>query len=348
MSELKRFRNPSAYSMTDPHRLSSMANIARRLPRKGLLGVLLALLLLLTSGCSVRKFAIHKLGDVLAGGTASVFATDDDPELIRDALPFALKTIEALLAESPEQPKLLLAACQGFTQYAYAFAEVEAIRLEPTDYRGAVRQRQRALKLYLRGRDYCFDAVRMASPGLIEALRHSPETALAESDFDDVELMYWTAAAWGSAVSAGLDRPELVADAPAIRSLVERALELDSGYASGAIHEAMVVLESLPAHMGGSIERALHHFKRALALSQGKKAGPYVTWASEVSVKQQDRGEFERCLRKALDVDVDALPEERLANLVAQDLAQILLSQAEDLFFEEAGPETDSGTALCK
>ena len=42
------------------------------------------------------------------------------------ALPFALKTIEALLAEAPEDRNLLLAACSGFTQYAYAFVEVEA------------------------------------------------------------------------------------------------------------------------------------------------------------------------------------------------------------------------------
>ena len=39
-------------------------------------------------------------GDALAG-TGSTFASDDDPELVGEAVPFGLKTMESLLAESP-------------------------------------------------------------------------------------------------------------------------------------------------------------------------------------------------------------------------------------------------------
>ena len=50
--------------------------------------------------CSVKKYAINQLGNALAG-SGTVFASDPDPELIRDAVPFSLKLIESLLAESP-------------------------------------------------------------------------------------------------------------------------------------------------------------------------------------------------------------------------------------------------------
>ena len=52
------------------------------------------------SGCSMKKIAINKLGNALAN-SGSTFASDDDPELIQAAVPFSLKLIESLLAESP-------------------------------------------------------------------------------------------------------------------------------------------------------------------------------------------------------------------------------------------------------
>ena len=36
--------------------------------------------------------------DAFAGSGGTSYATDDDPELVRDAVPFALKTMESLLA----------------------------------------------------------------------------------------------------------------------------------------------------------------------------------------------------------------------------------------------------------
>jgi len=44
----------------------------------------------LASGCSVKKMAVNKLGNALAAG-GSTLASDDDPELVRAAVPFSLK-----------------------------------------------------------------------------------------------------------------------------------------------------------------------------------------------------------------------------------------------------------------
>jgi len=45
-----------------------------------------------------------------------MFASDDDPELVREAVPFSLKLIESLLEQSPQHRGLLYAASSGFTQ----------------------------------------------------------------------------------------------------------------------------------------------------------------------------------------------------------------------------------------
>jgi len=141
----------------------------------------------------------------------------------------------------------------------------------------------------------------------------------------------------GSAISLAKDRAEIVADLPAVVALARRALELDEGWDRGAVHEVMIVLEALPANMGGSLERARGHYARAVELSGGRRASAHTTMAVQVAVRTQDRAEFERLLGAALAVDPAAEPAWRVANLVAQRQARFWLEHADDLFLDPPG-----------
>ncbi len=295
--------------------------------------LLLGLLVLAVGGCSIRGLAVNALAKSLAA-SGDVFSSDEDPELVRDALPFALKTMETLLVEKPDHSGLLLSTCSGFTQYAYAFILTDAEALEEEDYEAAVAGYDRALRMFLRGRDYCLRAMELRSPGVTRRLEVEPAAALANFGVDDVPLLFWTGAAWGSAISAGSDRPEITIDLEAVRFLVRRTLELDESYDKGSVHEVMMALESLPATMGGSQERARQHFDRAVELSKGNRVSPFVSWAESVSVAEQDRAEFERLLDRALAIDPDDQPSSRLANVISQRRARRLLDRADDLFLE--------------
>jgi predicted anti-sigma-YlaC factor YlaD len=300
----------------------------------------LIVLLALPAGpaCSLKRMAVRSLADTLAD-SGDVFSSDDDPELIRDAVPFALKTYESLLQDLPEHQGLLLATCQGFTQYAFAFVQTDADLLDPVEFERILELQERAISLYLRGRDYCLRGLELR--GLSTALTSDPERAVAAARVDDVPILYWTGASWGAALSLGLDRPELVADLPAVRALLERALALDEGYARGAIHEAMISLEAVPEIMGGSPARAREHFARAVALSEGSSPGPYVTLAASVSVPAQDRNEFMELLERALAIDPDEHPSTRVATLINQKRARYLLGHVDDLIVEDPVEDLD-------
>ena len=289
----------------------------------------------LFSGCaSPRKMAINMVGNALAG-TGTAFASDPDPELIREAVPFGLKLMEALLAETPEHKGLLLAVTSGFTQYAYAFVQPEADKLEDEDFDAAEAKRDRAKKLYLRARDYGLRRLELRHEGIREGLLKDPEGAVARVDKKDVPVLYWTSASWGAAISLGLDDPELIADVPAMQALIDRALELDEDYDAGAIHSFLIGYEMIRQGAEGKPEdRARRHFARAVELSGGSQAGAYVALAESVSVETQNKKEFNELLEKALAVDVDARPEWRLLNIVMQRRAQWLLGRSEDLFLE--------------
>ena len=292
----------------------------------------LAVLAVTGTGCSVRKIAVRKIGDAIAAGGSS-FASDDDPDLIKAAAPTNLKLMESLLAESPRHAGLLLATASGFTQYAYAFLEQEADELEEKDLTAATALRGRAKRLYLRARDYGLRGLDVAHPDFAKALRADPKRAVAAAKKADVPLLYWTAAAWGSAISLGKDNPDLVADQPIVEALIDRALALDEAWDDGSIHGFLITYETARAGGKGPAEaRAREHFARAMDLAKGQQAAPLVALAEAVCIAKQDAKEFKSLLERALAIDVNARPEWRLVNTVMQRRARWLLGRIEDLF----------------
>ena len=303
------------------------------------LAVLLMLPLALT-GCSVQRWAVKNVANTLTRGP-DVYGTDEDPELVRDALPFGLKTMESLLAVVPDHEGLLLMLCKGFTEYSYAFVQADGDLLVNSDYARAALLHERALKLYLRAQGYGLRGLERHNRGISEGLQLDPVQAVARIQKRDLPMLYWTAAAWGSAISLGKDRPELLADLPAIRALMERGLALDEGYEGGALHEALILLDALPETMGGSEARARRHFERAVELSHDTKASPYVTLAQTVSVLKQDRREFESLLNRALGFDPDREPSRRLVTIVLQRKARSLLEHEDEFFLDDTNaPDT--------
>jgi predicted anti-sigma-YlaC factor YlaD len=276
--------------------------------------------------------AVNKLGDALAAG-GTTFASDDDPELVKAAVPFSLKLMESLLAESPRHEGLLSATASGFTQYGYAFVQEDADEMEATDFAAAEQMRARARRLYLRARNYGLRGLEVRHNGFEKALRSAPKLAVSSATLKDVPLLYWTAASWAAAISLSKDNPDLIAEQPCVEAMIDRALVLDESYDHGAIHAFLITYEmSRPGGVGDPAARSRGHFERALALSSGQQAGPMVSFAEAVCVQKQDAKEFETLLNRALAINPDAKPEWRLANLVMQRRAKWLLTRAGDLF----------------
>lgn len=287
---------------------------------------------LAVSGCSIKKIAIKNLGDALAQ-SGTTFASDNDPELVRAALPFSLKLIESLLAETPRHRGLLLAASSGFTQFSYAFVKEDADEMELEDITVATKMRLRARNLFLRARDYGVRGLETKYPNFGAALNTDPQQAVKAAKREDVPLLYWTAASWGLAITMSKNEPELIADQPIVEALVDRALELNESFDNGAIHTFLISYE--PARQGAPgdpLKRAREHFDRAMTLSNGSLAGPLVALAESVSVAEKNWREFQSLLDQALAIDVNAKPEYRLVNLVMQRRARWLLSRTDELF----------------
>jgi predicted anti-sigma-YlaC factor YlaD len=292
----------------------------------------LVAVLAISPACSLKKLAVGALGGVLTSGGA--YGQDDDPELVRDAAPFALKTMEALLAESPRHRGLLLATSRGFTEYTFAFVQQEADFIEESDLRRATALRERAKRLYQRARDYGFRGLEADIPGFRQSLLDNQERTLAKAGPKQVPFLYWTALSWAGAMSLAKDDSELTADQHVAEAMMKRALVLDEGYDRGTIHDFFIAYEGGRKSVGGSLKTAREHFERSLALAQGARVAPFVGFAETVSVAAVACKEFESLLKQALEVDTKKVPELQLVNLVYQKRARWLLEREDEFFVE--------------
>ncbi len=282
------------------------------------------------SGCSVKRLAADVVGDALTGDSES-FASDDDPDLILEAIPFGLKTIESLLASSPSHRGLLLSAAKGFTTYAYLLQD-EADRLEEQDRSRTRLLRARIKRLYLRGREYAFRGLELDYPRFEALLRGDQTAVLARTRAEDAPFLYWAGVSWGGALSAGSDDLALVSEAPLFAALVRRVVDVHERYEAGAAYEFLISYEA--SRPGGSAGLAREHFRRALALTDAPRASLFVALAEGLSIKEQNLDEFKELLERALAVDPDREPKERLVNVLAQRRARWLLARIPELFLD--------------
>lgn len=253
---------------------------------------------------------------------SSVYENDNDPEFVRLAAPSTLKTVEMLLKDSPDNPQLLLTACSGFTQYSYGFLHVEA-EVRAQDASAAADLRSRAARMYHRARGYCLRGLSARHKGItLATLGDDPAAALKNTAVADVPWLYWTAASWGAELSIAPNQVSRVTELASVRALLNRAKTLDERWENGAIHEALIAFDGLPALLGGSPEAARADFDRAMELSGGKSVFAYVALAATMT----NPAEKQKLLEAAVAIDTAALTSRRLTNLIAQRYARALLN----------------------
>jgi len=313
------------------------------------------------SSCQVvQNRALHSVADMLASPEgSSIFASDDDPRLVGDSLPLALKLYEIVLDNDPENADLAAATGRNFVMYAAAYVQMPADMLDTTHWKEADEARKRAKKLYLRGRKYLLEALELRHEGFRELLESgSYDQAISLLNEEDADTVYWAALAWmGMASTDPLDI-ELALSLDKAALLLFRSMQLDE--TNSGIHDVMIqVYMSLPTSILVSMqnrspliseyidsfytaagvgsdaeERAMFHYNQAVYLTDGKLPAPHVTMATAVSVKKQDAEGFRTYLEKAMAINPDDNPQSRLMILIYQGRARWLLENIELFFLE--------------
>jgi len=292
----------------------------------------LAFFCLYLPSCSINKMAMNMVADALTGeGNADVFTGDSDPELVGDAIPFAIKMYEALLSQNPTHQGLMLTTGSMFVMYANAFVQGPAEMLPHSDWQAREEGAMRAKALYLRGYEILNDALEVKYPGFKKAASDENifKTYLKKFKKEDVGTIYWAVAGGLSAYSIDIMDFYLSARISQWNAMIQRAYELDPDFGGASLNEFFIIFyASLPEMMGGDKEKAKEHFDLTLKKTKGKSAGAYVSYAQSICIPDQDYDTYKHYLEKALAINPDDDVPTRLVNIISQRKARWLLDNA--------------------
>jgi len=289
--------------------------VKKRATRRRLAVALVALALLVHGwGCAhLRNAAAGSLIEDVATATSR----HDDVALVSQAIPTYLLLLEGLVEGSPDDLKLRLAAAQMYVGYGEAEDPERASQL----YGRAKRHGLRALATKRK------IAPLLAAP--FEEFSHIVE----ELDSGDLELVFWVASSWGAWISTNLNSMAALADLPRVILLMEWIIGQDEGYQDGGPHIFLGIYHAaLSPSFGGNLDKSLHHFQRALALSEEKSLMVFVQMARFYARRVFDRELYVSLLNRALESPVDGNPDLILQNAVAKRMARRLLEQVDEFF----------------
>lgn len=299
--------------------------------------VAVAAALLSQAGCDLTRFTANSTANMFsrAGGALQHHF---DYELVGDALPGSIMQLEGVFSVIPDNEQLGITLMRAYVSYTYGWLEDELEQAQDRgDFEAEERITGRARLLYERARNIGVHLMRLRDPGIDAVLEGGYEGYVAYLDEhyssqEDVPLLFWTGYAWGSAINAGRDDPEMILSLPYARAAVEQAVELDETFFdhSGLTFLA-VVNAALPEALGGNPERARELFERALELTDRKFFTVHLSYARTYAVQVQNRELFIRLLREVVDGG-DPEPSARLANRIARRRAVRWLQRTDQLF----------------
>ena len=287
-------------------------------------------------GCDLTRLTANQTAGLFERA-APAFDQHWDYEFAGQAAPASIMQLEGVLRVVPDNEALMLELAKGYTGYAYGWLEDELERVDPMDLEHQDHLRQRARLMYMRARNLGFRLIGQREDGFDEVRAGALpafEAWLAEEcdDAEDAPMLFWTGYSWGSAINMARDDPEMIADLPFARALVERSVALDPGYysASGLTFLAYVKAD-FPQALGGDPEGGRALFEQALERTHRAVLVVQVNFARSYAVQTQNRELFESLLHEVLEAG-DVSSEARLVNKIARRRALRLLNNADEFF----------------
>ena len=270
-----------------------------------------------------------------------MYVLDKTPNLTGDLYKktFLLKNQKNLKKE-PYNADLLKENVESLTTYAFGFLIEEADRLMLKNY-------SKAKKIESEAHQYFVEAVLCGDSAIsykhkdyfnwLTSNQEINSNILRKANYSnkDLELFYWTAAAYGGAVSSSGGDPKWIIKLPRIGKLLNTIVDMDSSWNNGAALVALISYTMnnpfISSSEADSISKNL--FDQAVIASEGKDMGPYLAFAESVSKIRQRKDEFVLLLNKALNIKINSSKEFKLTNTISKNRAEWLLDNIDEFFY---------------
>ena len=304
---------------------------------------------LIFSSCSIKKMAYNSAANAMAPlpekktkpapdapNPITALTGEDDVELVGEVFPIILKLYEGMHIADPSHRGLAIMTGELYIMYSNVFVEGPANYLSDDEYDKKDKAFNRAKKFYKRGYNKILSALDTAYPGFTEAVNSDNEeiieAMLKNCKPYDTEALHWAGAGILAAFSLDPLDIQCLQTVQGARLMLEKVCSLDPNYSGGATWEILAKFyASAPDSLGGNIKKAENAYKKALELSQGKSPSIYVTYALSFCVPKQDSKGFDEAIEKALAVNPESDPDNKLVISISQRYAE-WLKENKDMF----------------
>jgi len=285
----------------------------RRSPAAFVAGSLVVLVAI--SSCSS---IVEKVSANMADNLSTAILNQDDPELVREALPAYLLLLDSLNSES-DSVGTLSAAAQLYAAYGAALVE------DP----------ERAKILTSRARSYGERALCAAEKRACNLDGMDFDTyvqAIQSVNAKNVEALYsysLSSLAW---IRSNSNDYKALADLPKIEAALQHVMDLEPGNLAASTAMYLGILNTLrPAALGGDPEAGREWFLLGIELSGGKDLSIKVEYARGYARLLYERELHDQLLNEVLATDVEQ-PDLTLFNLLAREQAVLLLASGDEYF----------------
>ena len=263
----------------------------------------------------------------------TIILLDNKPDLVDSGYEFYVNRNVKKANSNPNNPNILINACKSLTLHSFGFTMEKADRMVMTDYNNS-------MELYAKANSSFSEAVNYGNQSLSIKFTNYKDWISGVSDQkpifkkDDIFFLYWTAGAYGGAIKSSKGDPNWIIQLPKIGKLLEAAIEIDPNWNRGSLLGAMISYTMIRHDAPKDKELvAKEFFKNALKASNNLDIGLYVSMAESVCIPNQDRNEFTNLLYKAINIDINADPDLRLANIINKKRAEWLLDNIDEFFY---------------
>lgn len=263
----------------------------------------------------------------------SVLALDFSPIFSKKVFKSSINKKEKRAEKNYGNSTIQFEASKELTIFLYGFIMDEAIKAKNEDYSLSRSIYSAAHIDFIRSIEYINRSLVLDYPNYNRWLNEKKSINIKFKK-ESAEKLYWAAAAYAGAIQSSNGSPEWVVQLPKIGKLLETGMLLDPEWNFGSFYTAMISY-TLIRHdaRDNKMDIAKSFFQKAVIASKGQDLSPYISYAQNIAITEQDKNEFTNMLYKALNIDIYANPEVTLSNYINRKKANWLLDNIEEYFY---------------
>ena len=239
------------------------------------------------------------------------------------------------IESSDNDVNLLKEGVEQLTTYAFGFLIEESDRVMLDNYSKAKELESQAHHYFSDAVDYGDTAISILHEDYIEWVSDNKKDIIIKPNKEDLKLFYWTAAAYGGAISSSGGSPAWIIKLPRVGKLLNSIVAIDSSWNNGAALVALIsfTMNNPLLKPDDADKTSKKLFDAAVKASKGLDMGPYLTYAESVSKVRQNKDEFIMLLNEALKIEISPTNNYQLTNTISKSRAEWLLDNIDEFFY---------------